>query len=735
MFYSCEQNSINQTLNNSITIKLSYSIKNYNNTKSCEVKDKFISNINIFIYNINGNLINSCFYDGFVSTINLKDFFDSEGCYIYVLANVGRIETSSIPSTLDDLKLYKYKITDEIRSLATSMPMCYNSELLHVKNNSSINICLTRLMSSIVIKIDKSQLSADITEFNIKKISLHNIPKYISPFSEYQPTNIDDILYKGDSINITENKENTEFQLFTAENLQGDLLPNNTEENYKSFEITDIHRKLCTYIEINATYKSKIKIDNNLIYRIYPGENETSNFDVKRNTNYYTIIQPIDSGTENLDNFNWKIDLSDMIYYVSKINLSPKNITIDELDNITLHTNISPKFAEDTLITFNSSDNKIASVDNYGNVSAIKHGECDIIAEACNGITEKCHLIVNRLNPAFQIDWGKDTIYRTEIRTAKITKLFPLSDTISWTIKSSDTKYNFINAPCALSCISHNKYVYTFYSMLIFSNVDVTLSCKIENSYLPNGSETLSHVYHYQQLNNTIDSKYNEILNIYRGEKINIPVNLYPNNIGQDIYVDNCIDTDSTSNIITTINPDDTSDIFILGKDFVTKNNNYVNNNIQLYSGVTHDINNIFIRARVENGGDLFTLGERNDVTIKVIEPTISTNSLIRETMFVGDTIDIPYSKIKFYPASASQIGLEIRNNTEYVKIVNNKLVGLKNTHGESIAIPLYFKDHNIIFDNKNYNFHYPKIPNIKDTNSYNCIVMYLEVDLKKRDS
>lgn len=735
LFSSCENNPIKQPKNQTIRIRLNYILNNYNATKASAFDNKLISDINIFIYNRDGNLINSYFQNGCISSIDLSSISSSNGFYIYVLANVGNIKKSSIPINLNALRLYKYRITDSIKSLVTSTPMCYSSGLIHLTDNSPINIGLTRLLSCITIKIDTTQLSSDITEFNIKKISLHNIPKYISPFSEYHPSNVDDITYNGDSINIVENINTNEFKLYTIENLQGNLLPNNTEENYKSFDQNDIHRKLCTYIEINARYKSKTKEDNNLIYRIYPGENETSNFDIKRNTNYYTVIKPINSGTENIDKFNWKIDLSDMIYYVNQINLSPKNVSISELDSITLHTNIKPKYAKDTIITFSSSNNKIATVDNNGNVSALHHGDCYIIAKSNNGIEEQCHVIVNKLHPTFQIDWGKDTIYRMEIRTARIIKLIPSSAKITWNITNSgNTQHNFSNAPYEQRSVTNNNHNYIFYSTLIYSNIDVTLSCKIESEYLPEGSETLSHVYHYQQLHNTIDDKFNDVIRIYRGEIIDIPVTLYPNNIGQDISAFDYFEIDGTSNLIKTINPEDTSDVFILGNNFVTENNEYRNTKVEINSGIPHNDNNIFMRLRIKDGGNFFNQQETNFVNIKVVEPRISTYDNTIINLYVGDTIDIS-NRIIYYPSSASQIGLEIRNDNDYVKLVNNKLIGLKTSNGKTITIPIYFKDHTVILENNSYNFHYPEIPNIDNADNYNYIKIYVKVNIKKRDS
>jgi len=209
---------------------------------------------------------------------------------------------------------------------------------------------------------------------------------------------------------------------------------------------------------------------------------------------------------------------------------------------------------------------------------------------------------------------------------------------------------------------------------------------------------------------------------------------LYPNNIGQDISAFDYFEIDGTSNLIKTINPEDTSDVFILGNNFVTENNEYRNTKVEINSGIPHNDNNIFMRLRIKDGGNFFNQQETNFVNIKVVEPRISTYDNTIINLYVGDTIDIS-NRIIYYPSSASQIGLEIRNDNDYVKLVNNKLIGLKTSNGKTITIPIYFKDHTVILENNSYNFHYPEIPNIDNADNYNCIKIYVKVNIKKRDS
>lgn len=63
-------------------------------------------------------------------------------------------------------------------------------------------------------------------------------------------------------------------------------------------------------------------------------------------------------------------------------------------ETITLSANVIPAYADDLRVFWSSSDPAVASVDDYGNVSAIAPGECTITVSSINGRTDRCIVTV-----------------------------------------------------------------------------------------------------------------------------------------------------------------------------------------------------------------------------------------------------------------------------------------------------------------------------------------------------
>ena len=81
------------------------------------------------------------------------------------------------------------------------------------------------------------------------------------------------------------------------------------QEEYKPlmFDNTDNNRKYPVYIQLNGSYEPVSGVSQNLTYKIYLGENASTNFTLKRNTHYTNNL--VIKGVENkADGTNGKID-------------------------------------------------------------------------------------------------------------------------------------------------------------------------------------------------------------------------------------------------------------------------------------------------------------------------------------------------------------------------------------------------------------------------------------------
>lgn len=75
------------------------------------------------------------------------------------------------------------------------------------------------------------------------------------------------------------------------------------------------------------------------------------------------------------------------------INLSDEYAEIEVGNQLTLTAIVQPDNVTDNTIIWQSSNNEVANVDNYGVVTALGIGDCDIIA-SCSGIQATCHIKV-----------------------------------------------------------------------------------------------------------------------------------------------------------------------------------------------------------------------------------------------------------------------------------------------------------------------------------------------------
>ena len=85
---------------------------------------------------------------------------------------------------------------------------------------------------------------------------------------------------------------------------------------------------------------------------------------------------------------------------VTKVTVDPTKKTIDLGKTVTIKAKIKPDDADDKTVTWTSSDNTIATVDENGTVTAndTKAGKATITAKASNGKSAKCTITVNDPN-------------------------------------------------------------------------------------------------------------------------------------------------------------------------------------------------------------------------------------------------------------------------------------------------------------------------------------------------
>lgn len=277
-------------------------------TKSSNPNELLISDLNLFIFNEYGELVEKLF-------CNKKDFKINEDGNIYCTAKLFKEDSYSIYAcanigyslnninTEKQLCAFRYYMAypDEYRF---GIPMTSIKKNVIVGNKNEIELNMVRTMSKICLCIDRTDLDEEV-RLKVKKVTIGACPNSAILFAKSRADSEREIFRKGfskvgfevDALNAGSNSgESGEIGLFMFENLQG---------NKKS--------QLCSFIEVHTEYSSKTKITEegkNLIYRFYLGE-KYNNYDVKRNSEYHFSLKLKGDGLTTND--NWKLDKKHLI--------------------------------------------------------------------------------------------------------------------------------------------------------------------------------------------------------------------------------------------------------------------------------------------------------------------------------------------------------------------------------------------------------------------------------------
>lgn len=118
---------------------------------------------------------------------------------------------------------------------------------------------------------------------------------------------------------------------------------------------------------------------------------------------------------------------------VESITLNRTNITLDEGESTTLKATVTPKDATDKTVTWSSTDESTATVDQNGNINAIKQGSATIVAKAGDQ-QATCSITVVKRVASITIDKESLTLFigNTATLTATVLPDDATDKTITW---------------------------------------------------------------------------------------------------------------------------------------------------------------------------------------------------------------------------------------------------------------------------------------------------------------
>lgn len=273
-----------------------------------------ISDINILIYHEGVFLKDYSKYITDLSSIKLTLPGGKDGFNIYLVGNVGEVDAPESESDIDELQ-YVVSSYNDFREKGFPVANVYRN----YAKGSQTNLKVKRLVGQYNVKIDASATNA---EYTVKDLRMINCALDVYPFATDKKATVfaDDILTNTGDILTEKDIEmlnaGETVSLYFIENLQGVLLPDNTDRRNKiPSEIGQV-AEYCTYIEITADIKTKSAQYTNGKYRYYLGQDETTDFSIRRNTVYNASLD----FTQNMvSEEEWRIEVDQpevhQVYY------------------------------------------------------------------------------------------------------------------------------------------------------------------------------------------------------------------------------------------------------------------------------------------------------------------------------------------------------------------------------------------------------------------------------------
>lgn len=248
---------------------------------SIAASETVVKDINIYAYH-NGKLEKAEYFEDVSSfTVSLI----RERTYnLYALSNMGRLT----PPYLEEEMLQTKFSMGSMSYINGGFPMSWSQSDFSVNGTSpKVGIMLIRLVSRIRFSLDKSE----IDNFAVKSVRLCQSAVKMYPFGSDSRAETPSEVGYGDYASAQDLKSinsGGNISFYAYENCQGVLLPDNPYAESKIPTSIPANDKLCTYLEMTASYSGlydgvNVSSDN-VKYRFYLGADNCSDFNVKRNT-------------------------------------------------------------------------------------------------------------------------------------------------------------------------------------------------------------------------------------------------------------------------------------------------------------------------------------------------------------------------------------------------------------------------------------------------------------------
>lgn len=289
------------------TIRLEVQGEELVNIATRDINESVVSNLHILVYNSSGELIGQKYQTGSSTvTVNTRS---ATGCTIYAVANTGKADLFKGYAIHKEsyLKSMVYSLTNwDDLSKGTNLPMTGSMKSVNIKAGAqtlSTRLVLTRMVARVELKIKvKESTGITITDYSVKNIPSRSY--YIARVSEDAVQTATAAHWKESGVITTSGATSVSKTFYMFENRRG-----TKSISAQKDKTTANAPAKATYVVIHGLVGAVT-----VTWTVYLGENNTSDFNIKRNGNYRYDITLNDvaatdtrvvvdfAGTEDLSN-------------------------------------------------------------------------------------------------------------------------------------------------------------------------------------------------------------------------------------------------------------------------------------------------------------------------------------------------------------------------------------------------------------------------------------------------
>ena len=223
---------------------------------------------------------------------------------LYALANVAEID-----ACLDEKQFLRecVCVIPEIKSMERGLPMVWRTEGFVVDSWADrVSLEFSRLVSKVFFSIDKDALKG----LEINSVRVCQNPTSVWPFRFSEGSRVSDEkdVADGDYASADDLRtlnDGGRICFYVLENCQGRLLDGNTDPWAKTPESILGYEGLCSYLEVECTFRDGYFYSGDVTYRMYLGNDCLTDFNVKGNSVLNVSLFLTD---DSLKTVSWRVE-------------------------------------------------------------------------------------------------------------------------------------------------------------------------------------------------------------------------------------------------------------------------------------------------------------------------------------------------------------------------------------------------------------------------------------------